>query len=94
MHLTTANSINLARLLPQIIYHAWGIQQLASKVNKKPVMTVPCGNFGDLVSCIYAMKMGFSVQSFIAANNINDVFMTIQRYLIQASLAFLPLSAI
>jgi threonine synthase len=89
INLTTANSINLARLLPQSVYHAWGMVQLSTKTDKPPVMTVPCGNFGNLVSAIYAAKMGFPVQSFIAATNINDVFI---RYINTGN--FLPKSSV
>jgi threonine synthase len=75
INLTTANSINIARLLPQIIYHAWGLIQLQNDgVDDLPVISVPSGNLGNLMSAVYAHMMGFSVKYLIAAMNINTVF--------------------
>jgi threonine synthase len=72
--ITTANSINIARLLPQIIYHAWGVTQLQKKRFKTPpTLVVPSGNFGNLTAAIYAKRMGFSINHFVAATNINDI---------------------
>src|SRR5262249_1823220 len=73
-HFSTANSINIARLLPQMIYHAWGIVQLQHFYQwTHPILSVPSGNFGNLVSALYAHAAGFPVQHFIAATNINAV---------------------
>lgn len=73
--LTTSNSINIARLLPQIIYHAWGLAQLKQLgVEKSPCLFVPSGNLGNLTSAVYARQLGFKIQHFIAALNNNKVF--------------------
>lgn len=78
-NLTTANSINICRLLPQIIYHSWGVVQFQKIYPKiKPHLTVPSGNFGNLVAAIYAKQMGLQIHSFIAATNAND---TVPNYL-------------
>lgn len=72
--LTTANSINISRLLPQMIYHSWGLIQLKQfGISENPVLSVPSGNFGNLVSAIYAKSLGFGIEHFIAATNINAV---------------------
>ena len=74
--LTSANSINLARLLPQIVYYAWGISQWQKKfrqTDEQPTIVVPSGNFGNLTAAMYAKWMGIPIKSFIAATNRNDV---------------------
>ncbi|HMJ68036.1 MAG TPA: threonine synthase [Cyclobacteriaceae bacterium] len=70
--LTSANSINLARLIPQSFYyfHGWG--QL-SGFNKPVVVSVPSGNFGNLTAGILARRLGLPVSRFIASTNVNDV---------------------
>tara|TARA_R110000868_G_scaffold248315_1_gene504821 strand:- start:293 stop:1597 length:1305 start_codon:yes stop_codon:yes gene_type:complete len=73
--LTTSNSINIARLLPQMIYHAWGLAQLKTAgINHSPTMVIPCGNLGNLTSAVYAQKIGFHIADFLAASNQNSVF--------------------
>lgn len=73
--ITTANSINIARLLPQMIYHAWGLTQLRQHdIIEPPILSVPSGNLGNLTSALYTNLTGFPVQKFIAAVNINSVF--------------------
>lgn len=76
MMLTSANSINVARFLPQMFYyfHAWG--QLASegKDMENVVVCVPSGNFGNLTAGLIAKRMGLPIKRFIAANNANDIF--------------------
>ncbi|MBX2990733.1 MAG: threonine synthase [Bacteroidetes bacterium] len=71
---TTANSINIARLLPQIAYYAWGVMQLRTTFNRHepPLVVVPSGNFGNLTAAVYAKKMGVPIRNFIAAANAND----------------------
>jgi threonine synthase len=74
--LTTANSINIARLIPQMVYYFWGMAQLkhaAGSGFEKPVVTVPSGNFGNLTAAMYSKWMGNPIESFIAATNANDV---------------------
>lgn len=72
--LTSANSINIARLIPQTFYYLYAYAQA-----KKPlVISVPSGNFGNLMAGLLAKKMGLPVHSFVASTNIND---TVPRYL-------------
>jgi threonine synthase len=70
--LTSANSINIARLLPQSFYYFNALRQLPED-NKKLVFSVPGGNFGNLTAGLIAKKMGMPVSLFLAATNINDV---------------------
>ena len=70
--LTSANSINLARLLPQSIYYFMGVARLDPSI-KNPVICVPSGNFGNITSGLIAKHMGLPVRKFIAATNINDI---------------------
>jgi threonine synthase len=74
-NLTTANSINVGRLIPQIVYYLWGVYQLRSdfKVQESPLIVVPSGNFGNLTAAVYAKYMGAPVGGLIAATNENDV---------------------
>jgi threonine synthase len=73
-NLTTANSINLGRLLPQIVYYAWALAQLRAQTGStKPTVVVPSGNFGNLTAAVYAKSLGLPIAHFIAATNINDV---------------------
>ncbi len=69
--LTSANSINLARLLPQSFYYFDAWRQLDNKENL--VFCVPSGNFGNLTAGLIAARMGLPVSHFIAATNINDI---------------------
>lgn len=71
LNLTSANSINLARLVPQSFYYIHAARQLP--VGVKPVFVVPSGNFGNLTAGLLAMKLGLPVDHFVAATNINDV---------------------
>lgn len=72
--LTSANSINLARFIPQSIYYYYAVSRLPETVkNKKIAFCVPSGNFGNLTAGIFAKKMGLSIHHFLAATNINDV---------------------
>ncbi|MGQ9620364.1 MAG: threonine synthase [Bacteroidales bacterium] len=68
--LTSANSINIARLFPQSVYYFHAFKQLAEK-NKPVVFSVPSGNFGNLTAGLLAKKMGLPVNNFIASTNIN-----------------------
>jgi len=70
--LTSANSINLARLLPQGFYYFNAFRQLPDP-DRKLVIAVPSGNFGNLTAGLIAKKMGLPVSQFLAATNINDV---------------------
>ena len=75
IQLTSANSINVARFLPQSFYYFSAYAQL-DKIGKADelVVCVPSGNFGNLTAGLFAYKMGLPVKHFIAANNSNDVF--------------------
>jgi threonine synthase len=72
LNLSSANSINIGRLLPQSIYyfHAWA--QLAGKTSVKAVFSVPCGNFGNVAGGLLAWKMGLPVDRFVISTNEND----------------------
>ena len=75
MNLTSANSINVARFLPQSFYYFYAYAQLL-KMGKadQAVICVPSGNFGNITAGLIAKKMGLPVKRFIAANNRNDIF--------------------
>jgi len=72
MFLTSANSINVARWLPQQFYYFFGYKQWADKENP-PVICVPSGNFGNICAGILASATGLPVRHFIAACNVNDI---------------------
>ena len=71
-NLTSANSINVARWLPQMFYFFFAYKQLKSK-NKDLIFSVPSGNFGNICAGLMAHKLGLPVKKFIAATNINDI---------------------
>jgi threonine synthase len=82
MQLTSANSINIARWLPQLFYFMFAYKQLKSK-HKNIAFSVPSGNFGNICAGMVAQKLGLPVQHFIAANNANATvvnYMTTQSY--------------
>ncbi len=70
IYLTSANSINLARFLPQSFYYFRGWSQVDSE---QVVMAVPSGNYGNLTAGLIAREMGLPVHTFLAASNANDV---------------------
>ncbi len=72
IRLSSANSINIARLIPQSFYYFEAYKQLP-KDNKPVVFSIPSGNFGNLTAGLFAKKMGLPVHQFIAATNANDV---------------------
>lgn len=76
--LTSANSINISRLIPQTFYYFNAYAQMVRKGIKDVVFAVPSGNFGNIAAGLLAYKMGLPVQKFIAATNIND---TVPRFL-------------
>lgn len=82
--LTSANSINVARLLPQMLYYFYAYARLSSK-NKPVVFSVPSGNYGNLTAGMMAKRMGLPIKHFIAAANANDI---VPQYLATAN--FLP----
>jgi hypothetical protein len=73
--LTSANSINVARFLPQSFYYFHGVAQMKKKgLGDNIVVCVPSGNFGNICSALFGVRMGLPVKRMIAANNRNDVF--------------------
>lgn len=74
MDISSANSINIARLLPQIFYYFEAFGQLV-KSHKKISFCVPSGNFGNLTAGLFAKRIGLPVHHFIAASNANDTFL-------------------
>jgi len=73
LNLTSANSINIARLIPQSLYYFYSFGTL-QKENKPIIFSVPSGNLGNLTGGILALKMGLPISKFIAAANANKVF--------------------
>ena len=71
LNLTSANSINISRLVPQAFYYFEAAKQLPEGV--EPVFVVPSGNFGNLTAGLLARRLGLPVKHFVAATNINDV---------------------
>ena len=81
MMLTSANSINVARFLPQAFYYFKAVARISEMINEKLkmrnenlVMCVPSGNFGNICAALFGHQMGLPVKRFIAANNANDIF--------------------
>ena len=72
LFLTSANSINVARWLPQQFYYFFAYKQWKEK-NNPPVISVPSGNFGNICAGILAMQSGLPIKHFIAACNANDI---------------------
>ncbi|HNZ65458.1 MAG TPA: threonine synthase [Smithella sp.] len=72
-NLTSANSINFGRILPQIIYYVYAYAQLAEN-GEQAIFSVPSGNFGDALGCEYARRMGLPVAKLIMPTNENDEF--------------------
>ena len=76
-NLTSANSINIARWLPQMFYFFFAYKQLKSQ-NKPLVFSCPSGNFGNICAGIIAKKLGLPIEHFVASTNVND---TVPRFL-------------
>ena len=75
MKLTSANSINVARFLPQAFYYFYAYAQMKKQgLADQLVVCVPSGNFGNICSALFGKKMGLPIKRFIAANNANDIF--------------------
>ncbi len=72
MVLTSANSINIARWLPQQLYYFFAYQQWIQKNEDAPIVCVPSGNFGNICAGILANASGLPIKHFLAATNIND----------------------
>jgi len=78
LRLTSANSINISRLIPQTFYYFNAVAQLYRAGKRKIVFSVPSGNFGNIGAGLLAYKMGLPVTKFIAATNAND---TVPRFM-------------
>ena len=78
--LNSANSINISRLLAQICYYFEGVARFREYYGNKvmPVVSVPCGNFGNITAGFYAKALGLPIKRFVAATNAND---TVPRFL-------------
>ena len=77
MKLTSANSINVARFLPQAFYYFNAYARMKEELDKRHapfVVCVPSGNFGNICAALFGKRMGLPVNRFIAANNANDIF--------------------
>lgn len=72
LFLTSANSINIARLIPQSFYYFHGYSQLKEK-QSQVVISIPSGNFGNLTAGLFAKRMGLPIHKFIASTNQNDI---------------------
>lgn len=71
--LSSANSINIGRLIPQIVYYFYAYSKIAND-NQNIVYTIPSGNFGNMTACVLAKKMGLPVSKIVVATNENDEF--------------------
>ena len=80
-NLTSANSINVARWLPQMFYFFFAFKQISNQY-KDVVFSVPSGNFGNICAGLLAQKLGLPIKHFVASTNIND---TVPQYLIKGN---------
>ncbi len=76
MNLSSANSINIGRLLFQTVYYFYAYSRIADTKSKEVVFSIPSGNFGNLMGGILAKKMGLPVKKFVVAMNENDAFLS------------------
>ena len=72
LDLSSANSINIGRLIPQSVYYCWAWAKLANGLSDEIIFSVPSGNFGDLMGGLLAKHMGLPIKKFIIATNEND----------------------
>jgi threonine synthase len=72
LKLSSANSINIGRLIPQSVYYFWAFSQLSKDINDEIIFSVPSGNFGDLMGGLFAKHMGLPVKRFVVSTNEND----------------------
>ncbi len=73
IRLSSANSINIGRLLPQSVYYVYAYVRLADAANLEPIVfSVPSGNFGDMMGAVIARKMGVPIERLVIATNEND----------------------
>ena len=75
LNLSSANSINIGRLIPQIVYYFYAFSRLRSEnPDDQAIISVPSGNFGDMMGGVFAMRMGLPVKKMVIATNENDEF--------------------
>jgi threonine synthase len=75
IRLTSANSINIGRLLPQAVYYVYAYVKLAGISTGEPIVVgVPSGNFGDMMGAVIAQRMGLPIERLVIATNANDEF--------------------
>lgn len=74
LKLSSANSINIGRLVPQSVYYFYAWAKLRKSVQEKVLFSVPSGNFGDMMGGMLALRMGLPVDKFVIATNENDEF--------------------
>ena len=79
INLSSANSINFGRLVPQTLYYFWSYSRIVDKKKEKVIFSVPSGNFGNLTGGLIAKKMGLPIKKFISAVNENNEFPTFLR---------------
>jgi threonine synthase len=72
--MSSANSINIGRLVPQIVYYFYAHSRLRRQPGEPAVFSVPSGNFGDMMGGVFAMRMGLPVKRLVIATNENDEF--------------------
>jgi threonine synthase len=72
LNLSSANSINIGRLIPQSVYYFWAWAKLANNIDDEIIFSVPSGNFGDLMGGLLARHMGLPVKKFVISTNEND----------------------
>ncbi|MGP8337072.1 MAG: threonine synthase [Methanosarcinaceae archaeon] len=76
LNLSSANSINIGRLIPQIVYYFYAFAHLRKSEDEEVIFSVPSGNFGDMMGGMFAKRMGLPIKKFIIATNENDEFPT------------------
>jgi threonine synthase len=74
LRLSSANSINIGRLVPQIVYYFYAQARLRRQVDEPIIFSVPSGNFGDMMGSVLAWRMGLPIKRLIIATNENDEF--------------------
>jgi threonine synthase len=74
INLSSANSINFGRLIPQTLYYFWSYSRIVTDKHEKVIFSVPSGNFGNLTGGLIAKKMGLPIKKFISAVNENNEF--------------------
>ena len=84
VRLTSANSINIGRLLPQMVYYFHAMSQLGRAGARRAIVSTPSGNFGNLTAGLMSKRAGLGIERFVAATNVNDV---VPEYLVTGTYA-------